>query len=90
MSPSYHYLRANPTLISLKSLNPRYYDPLRILHILMVNPVYDGWVSVGSVSEHQVSLDDRQIPIQVIFYSKYLSNANHLVISCEKGPNIVG
>lgn len=56
----------------------------------MVNPVYDGWVSVGSVSEHQVSLDDRQIPIQVIFYSKYLSNANHLVISCEKGPNIVG
>jgi hypothetical protein len=75
MSPSYHYLqqiRLGGSHINFQEPNLRYYDPLKILHILMVNPVYDGWFSVGSVREHQVSLDGKQISIQVISYSKYL------------------
>jgi hypothetical protein len=39
-------------------------------------PVYDGWLSVGSVREHQVSLDGKQIPIQVISYYDDINNFN--------------
>jgi hypothetical protein len=31
-------------------------------------PVYDGWLSVGSTVNQQVSLDGQQIPVQIISY----------------------
>ena len=38
--------------------------------------VYDGWLSVGSVMDHQVSLNGKQIPIQLISYYDDINNFN--------------
>jgi hypothetical protein len=40
-------------------------------------PVYDGWLSVGSVEDQQVSLSDgKQIPIQIISYYDDIKDFN--------------
>jgi hypothetical protein len=41
-------------------------------------PVYDGWLSVGSVEEQQVSLGDggKQIPVQIISYYDDINDFN--------------